>query len=419
MIMFSRYQISPTLVFGIVLFLNGFLCVFMPQGHAVEGQSRRKVEQWIVDLGSDHFKTREEAMHALMELEDEPPALRRALQSPDAEVRRRAAQIRKTFLPKRARRGLARAFVLAQQGRVDEMVERLVLWNEWNRGKEKYKSPSELAAKLVDWEHHSFGKTAFLYKSHLVPSTEHSLVNPIAPKELAEMWSRSAALRGGEIATDIRARELNQSVLVASGNIQARLLADAVIISGENIQLSGKAVRSVIICDGDFEGKDWLSGCLLISRGQAKCPSKVTDSTIISGGPIVFPKGADVSNCSIISKGIPNSPVKFFESQTVGITVWQLYRGNKPLPDGTQILDEQRRPALGDGVWIKEVRKDSLLSTALRNGDIITAIEGSKTPSKEVFRKTLRRKLAEGGPTLSFTVRRGKETLDVIIPVKD
>lgn len=73
----------------------------------------------------------------------------------------------------------------------------------------------------------------------------------------------------------------------------------------------------------------------------------------------------------------------------------------------------------GDGVILKDVRKDSPFAVGLRAGDGITAIEEKQTPATEVLRRVLRRKLREGGPFIIFTVRRGKETLDVLIPVKD
>lgn len=111
--------------------------------------------------------------------------------------------------------------------------------------------------------------------------------------------------------------------------------------------------------------------------------------------------------------------MKFFDPAALDLTVWQVYQDGQHFPDGVQLIDEQGRPRLGGGVWIKEVGKESPFDARLRAGDVITATGEVKTSSKPIFRKVLRRKLAEGGPTLTFKVRRGKETLDVPIPVKD
>ncbi len=410
---------ASLLLLGVLLCLLATLSLTMPHKGAAEGPSEGKVERLIEELGSDRFQTREAATRALMELEDEPPVLRKALKSPAPEVRRRVARILEAYIPKRARRGLAKAQALAKEGRVDEMAERLVLWKEWNRGKERCKSVAELAAGVAEWEHHAFCKAAFLYKFHLPFSARHSLDNPVTPRELAEWWTRSSDLRGSETASEIR-KVLNVActVIVTSENVCIRTIRSGIIIAGGSIQLES-ATDSVIICDGDFEAKKSLSGSLIIARGEVKCPLKVGFCTILSEGSIVLPEGANLPGCAILSKGIPNCPVKFFDPALVGLTVWQLYRDGHPLPDGGQLVDDQERPALGDGVWIKEVRKDTPFAAGLRAGDVITAIGGTKTPSKDVFRKTLRRKLAEGGPILTFTVRRSGKTLDVSLPVKD
>jgi S1-C subfamily serine protease len=55
----------------------------------------------------------------------------------------------------------------------------------------------------------------------------------------------------------------------------------------------------------------------------------------------------------------------------------------------------------------------------LRPGDVITAIDEKKTPTIEIFRRVLRRTLAEGGPLITFTVQRAGKTLEVTLPVKD
>jgi S1-C subfamily serine protease len=72
-----------------------------------------------------------------------------------------------------------------------------------------------------------------------------------------------------------------------------------------------------------------------------------------------------------------------------------------------------------DGVCIHDLLKGTMFSTALQAGDIVTAIDGIKATSREVFRKLLRKRLAQGGPRITFTVRRAGEIVEVAVPVKD
>ncbi|HZV07131.1 MAG TPA: PDZ domain-containing protein [Gemmataceae bacterium] len=153
----------------------------------------------------------------------------------------------------------------------------------------------------------------------------------------------------------------------------------------------------------------------------------IEKSSVISEVPIVCPKGITVKGNAMLKVNTPSSPLKFFDPEETGLTVWQYWRnkgalkGAAPLlalPDGIQIVDLRDHSDLGAGVWIKEVRKGTPFATGLFNGDVITAVEEAKTPTKAAFRKVLRRKLAEGRP-LFFTVQRGDKILEVPIPTKD
>jgi hypothetical protein len=85
----------------------------------LKNQPSDPVARWVDDLGSDSYEARESATRALMELEEEPPLLRQALQSPNLEVRRRAALIRDAHVAKQAQRGLLKVHALAKEGRID------------------------------------------------------------------------------------------------------------------------------------------------------------------------------------------------------------------------------------------------------------------------------------------------------------
>ena len=109
----------------------------------------------------------------------------------------------------------------------------------------------------------------------------------------------------------------------------------------------------------------------------------------------------------IIKDGTPDPLggfVKFFELSDVGLTVSDR---------------DQKEDPIQDGVLLKDVRKDSPFASGLRAGDVVTALDRTKATSPEVFRRLLRRKLGQGGPILTFSVRRGERTVDMSIPIKD
>jgi S1-C subfamily serine protease len=72
-----------------------------------------------------------------------------------------------------------------------------------------------------------------------------------------------------------------------------------------------------------------------------------------------------------------------------------------------------------DGVGLKEVCEGTPFAIGLRVGDVVMALNGTKTTSPEALRRLLRPKLAQGSSILTFTVRRSSKTLDVPIPIKD
>ncbi len=393
-------------------------------------------------------------MRALMKLEDEPPGLRRVLQSPDLEVRRRVARLLETYVSKRARRGLTKAQALAKESRVDEMVERLVLWRECDPTEEEWRAVAELAVKLVEWEYRNFGNTRFLAKGffpHVPPAFRRKNLSPadtIFPNELTEMWTRSPHRLGPEFTFGMREVELAHLVIIASGKVRIACLYGSIIITDGNIDMQYGPAHSVIICDEDLEVSGGFQNCLVIVRGKVIChkDSKVTDCTIFSGGPVAFsggvtvensailsggpiecPKGATVGKRSMLKASVPEFPVKFFDPEAVGLTVWQGYRNNGTwgsaplvaLPDNISHFDPHAHSDPRVGVEIKNLGKGTPFAAGLRGGDIISAIDETKTPTKAMFRKILRRKLAEGGPLITFTVQRSGKSLDVPIPVKD
>jgi hypothetical protein len=442
----------PLLLFlGVLPSLMSGPGLTVPPSDAGKGQSERKVEQWLRDLGSDSFEQREAAKRALMNLEDEPPSLRKELESPDLEVRRSAASILETFEAKRAQRGLKKAQALAKERRVDEMVERLVLWRERIKEEQEWRAVAELAASLVEWEHRTYGNTSFLtqeFSSHFPQVFREKNFSPkdaITSIELARMWTRSRHILVQELVLGLRDVSQKHLVVLAAGNVRTPTLYGSILLANGSIRMQDGSANSIILCDEDLEVSGGIHNCLVIVRGKVVCPknSYIADSTILSGGPVAFSESVEVRNAAIVSgdsidslkrltlgrrvlitTSIPDWPVKFFDPEFAGLRVWQVYRNNGMMRDGPPLLaladgveiagGVEANPDIGAGVQIKKVRKGSPFAGGLHESEIVTAIDKQKTLSKESFRKVLRRKLAEGGPILTFTVRRTDKILEEI-----
>lgn len=435
-------------------------------GRATEKSLGSKIEHLIEDLKSDRFETREAATQQLIELESAAPILRQALKSSDLEVRLRITYILETQHRNRARRGLTRACALAKERRVDEMVDRLVCWREWIKEEEEWKAVAELAAGLIEWEHRLYGNTRFLAPGfpHVLPVFRRKNFSPkdtVRPEDLARMWTRSRHILGQEIVLDPREAPESPLVILASGNVRIpHLSRGSILIANGSIYVQGEIHDSIIICQENVEitgmpRRHWFQNCLIIARGKLTFhqDSKITDCTILSKSPtdctilnkrpvifsgdvqventaiasegsIVCPKGLSLGKRALITGNIPDWPVRFFDPEFAGLTVWQVYRNNGGMPDAPPLLalpdgsvfagGVDKNPDLGAGVQVKKVRKGAPFAGGLHESDIVIAIDQEKTPSKESFRKVLRRKLAEGEPITTFTVRRTDKILEAI-----
>src|SRR5262249_34226021 len=128
--MLARLGVSRTVSTALMLSLPAALLLGAADPAALGTPDETPVERLIERLGHDDFEVREQATRELSARDDALPAVRRALGSPDAEVRRRAARIVEDLESRRARRLIQGTVGLANDGAVDEVVERVVVWKE-------------------------------------------------------------------------------------------------------------------------------------------------------------------------------------------------------------------------------------------------------------------------------------------------
>lgn len=420
------------LLLGAFPFLKSDTDSMSPPGDAAEEKSEEKIEQWVKDLGSESFAKREVATRALMDLEVEPPRLRRELKSADPEVRRRAAKVLEAYVPKRAKKELAKVKVLAKEGRVDEMAERLVLWRKYDTG-EGWKALVELAARLATRADFTYDKTHFRQllkpeergesKELVYDKTTFQFVNKplegmnltkeakekLISKNLAKHWqSVLEPVRDEGIAFDQR-QVHGRMMIIASGDVDiSGHMGEGIIVAGRNLRLK-EVAGAVVICDGECEIRNPIMQTFIVARGKVTCFRGVSCnySVVLSENFIDGVQHLRLSSSVLSSNAYANTNgfVKFFNPYDVGISAWNvLDKEGKVIPDGTQIF---------------EVREGTPFASRLQAKDLVTAIDETKTPTFEAFRRALRRKLAEGVSLITFTVRRADKTLGVPIVMKD
>jgi hypothetical protein len=169
------------------------------------------------------------------------------------------------------------------------------------------------------------------------------------------------------------------------------------------LDVSGPIESLVIVCDGDVTFRDppgtTAIDCLIVAGGDVTLPREALDSAIFAGGSVKQPRKIARARCVVReNERNPLGRVRFFDPAEAGVEV---------APDK-------------DGVKVKEAPRDRPFASAgLRPGDVVTALDGARTDSPEVFRKLLRAALAGEGPSLTLTVQRSGKTLTVAVPVKD
>jgi hypothetical protein len=324
----------------------------------------KEIDRLVAELGSDDYQTREAAHKKLEKIgEAALPALEKALTSKDLEVRRRARMIVEP-LRKRIRERLAeKLLATATGGGIDVLVESLVV--------------KGAAATRDDWDRLQKVVAAIVEKS-----------GKRSKYDLASWRVMPAArlLHGKAIAEDeVKDPMINSGALVARGRVTGTGWIGAVLFANGNVTLTG-GIDCLIVCDGDVT----LTGCIrcvAVASGSIKDGGSI-DCLLAARGPVQ--SAGSIRTMSKEKQKVPLQTVKFFEPAQLGAEV-----------------------ALADGkVRVRKVKAGTPLAKAgLRAGDIVTALGETKVESVEAFRRTLRRKLAEGRTVVK--VRRGDRMVEL------
>jgi hypothetical protein len=409
------------------------------RGRAGEETTKKSTENLIADLASDRGEIRDAATRALLVREEAILALRKALPkarlSKDLDLRRRVEDILQALERYRAVDALSKAKAFAKAGRAVEVADRLAIAAKYEvNAYEGWESLTQLAAQAIAptrryvfpgstlaWHQPSPVGEFRRYLERFNPKEiakakidideEKALLEfPRDPKmraayDLITQNGDTVLLRGEEVSLTGALVGLRNGMIAASGDVHVSKAMDSVIVAGGDVKKVKRMTDCLLICDGDVELLyGWqVSGSIIVARGKVTCKNgEFKDCLVRTGHTLLLPTGVEIDLKA--GKPDPLAFVKSFELTDVGLAA-------EDLPPHAKSDVE--------GVRLKKVRKESLFSAGLRADDVITAIEEKKTPTTEIFRRILRRKLAEGGPILTFTVRRAGKTLDVPLPVKD
>ncbi|HVS34635.1 MAG TPA: PDZ domain-containing protein [Gemmataceae bacterium] len=416
----TRAALLLTVLIGLVLTLPDARAPAADAPSGVGEADRARIERWVAQLGADDFDAREAAANWLEDHPEASPWLRKALQSDNSEVCKRARDILKSLHRKHARRELDKALVLAKDGQIDEVAELLVRWQGYDDSRKGWEAVYNVACRAVDAATPAYVSGDFLdLKKFPVPGSGNNLLTA-QPTEVAfpyttipETNKTNYLMRGEEIELGDRLFGGRRSMIVATR--KARLTSAEMVLA--DIVVCGGPVRvnwiqySVIICDGDFTALSGLGSCVVIARGKVTC-ARSTAADFICAREVEFPYGGKEKCVVRTGDATPLGVIHWFDPAEAGVEA--------------SAVDDHDGSHVADGVLVKSVTKDKPFAAAgLQAGDVITAVadekivaEGKADEQFDSFRRSLRKALA-ADEDFALTVRRGDKTLELTVHLSD
>jgi hypothetical protein len=366
----------PSRITQLVLFLAVALVATLTPAQEKEPAEKPSVEQLIQRLTSDDFETREAATRALKERPDALPQLRKALTSDDPELRRRAAEVIEEHQTRDGKRQVRRALSFLKSGEIDTFVD-LVTSLEPPLDDEICQAMCALVEAIVDKANK--GDTA---KRALPAVREISEKKPSENLNQKQLGDYHKILVGRLVARDLNKKsQIDRCIIVSKEKVELDeggwFRNNILFTNGDLIVPLVPLYTSVIICDGSIKGNPVVAGSIVIARSKA---NHVT-----------------IDGVAVVNHDQILSLVKFFDPLQLGIEAGETKGGVavKQLQDG--------KPFAAAGV---------------REGDLLTAIDGAAVDSPDSFRRLLRARRAAGGEFL-LKLRRADATKEVTVRLTD
>jgi hypothetical protein len=337
------------------------------------------VAELIEQLNSRDFKKREAATRALMKRDDALPALREALKSTHAEVRRRAALILDQRENGTKRRVLKRALACIKNGYVDQALD--LLTAEPDCGDSAWQPLLDLAKSVA-----LKGKEKYDLK-YLVPVLlDKTLLPPQDPKRKGLVPGMTLADRRivtrGAITRDFIAR----CEIICGGplRVKSHFTDNIVFVNGDVTIERSSISRSFVLCDGNITTNDELANdnSVLIATGTVKAKDPL-------------------SKCLIIEHA----------DMQIDLRQLRLYGLDQA---GVEVAAEK-----GGLVAKKVLPAKPLAAAGLRPGDRLLALDGTKIKDEAQLRRLLRRKTAFAEKATLTVERAGQGKLHLTVSPAD
>jgi hypothetical protein len=347
-----------------------------------------EIARLIRQLGHEHYSVREAASAELRRRPEARLMLLQARKDADAEVRRRAKRLADSLQSEHVSAMRRRAAASLLGGRFDRWADGFLLTGE-DDNDACWQALFSVVQTLKTAEERVIGKASRV-DLHPVPRDDYAdYLRSVRP---ALVCGDSPDLRKSSRSV-VRCRQLEatlleRSVVACVERAEAAYLRSSVAVVNGTFSASDVS-HSLVICDGDFSAST-VSGALIIARGKITA-DLARDSVLVShaGVTLKYPSSKDKGLVIVKPDSELFDHVKFFELDTVGL---------------------KAADARG-GVLVKAVERDSALARAgLREGDLITTVDGKAVSSAEKLRRMLRAQMCSE-PEFPLTVRRGKESL--------
>jgi hypothetical protein len=231
------------------------------------------IQQLVEQLGSDDFDTREKAGARLLELEEAAmPALKRAAEGSDAELRRSAGELLATITARVEDRAVQKMLVEVNREGLEKFVERMAKDKEFAT-EERWRTVG-----------------------HLVLAIEKRAT------EVADRSFRVTKLDVGKMTTLQTPPEniVNTARIVLNNDpLSLTGLYNCVVISNGPLGRVGTFTNCVVIVNGDIEGFTIMRNCVVLCRGNIGRTRQI-DSSIVLATAL---SSADTIHGSLIEVG--------------------------------------------------------------------------------------------------------------------
>ncbi len=333
------------------------------------GEPAESIEKLIEQLGDDNPKVREAATSKLKQRDEALPALKKALNSPDAEVRERA----KVIITEIEKRLQARTVQAILDRGLDLYIDELV-----THGKE---------VGAADWP------TVVALARTLSGKAGRDPDKGINPFTIDFMEYEV-------VFTDHWRHAQCTSKRVLTNNVTSETtIGMAVVVCRDTAQFRSAIHNSIVLANGDIKQSELRSA--LIHDSVVFCDGNIhvgsiSESVVIATGSVTT-TGRNGPDCIVIQ----NEP-----------NVRKLFNLFNPAQAGIEVAESKTE------VKVERVHDKPFAKARFQKGDVVLAVGDAKISGYDDFRKAVRRNFVDKTEPV-FKVKRGEQTLELKVSFKE